>query len=682
MGAAFLAPIFLAGLLALAVPVIIHLRHRERAQVMPFPSLMFLERIPYRSFRRRRLHNLLLLALRALAFALLAIAFARPFLPRREGAVLAGGGARERVILLDASYSMGYGGHFERARAEARKAVESLGPADRGALIVFSERAEGRVPPTADRDRLLAGIDEARLSSGGTRYAPALKLAADWLAASDRPHREAVLLTDFQKVGYEGLAQVRLPQGTSLSWVDLSEREPANVAVTDLVLDRDFADGRERVKATARLANKGARAFRDARVILELGGRTVEEKRVTLEPGSAASVAFAPFAFPAGETRGLVRFEGDALAADDVFHFVLAPGREVPVLVVEGETGALGSLYLRRALEIGDRPRFKVERRRAGELGGGDLPPGTLVVLLGPGSVSDGALRVVRRHVEQGGGALLVLGDERAGRLSPALSELLGGAMAGPVDRAGDRGATLAALDYDHPVFTLFKVPRSGDFSQARFLRYRSFKPPEGARALARFDDGSAALVEVPRGKGRLLVWTSGLDGQSSDLVLQPVFLPFAHELAKYLSGHAEVPPWRRVSEVAALGPNDGRSLSATVVTPSGTRRRLGAGERLLELEEAGFYEVRLGESGAPRTMTLAANVGAAESDLARLDPEELAGAVRQPGETSAAGSLGPVEPHDLEARQSIWWYLLGAALLLLAAETALSNRRPRREGA
>src|SRR4029077_14827471 len=104
--------------------------------------------------------------------------------------------------------------------------------------------------------------------------------------------REALLLTDFQKVGYEGVAQVRLPEGVSLTWVDLSEHEPANVALTDLVLDRDFADGRERVKATARLANKGTRAFRDMRVVLELGGRTVEEKRATREAGSAASVAF------------------------------------------------------------------------------------------------------------------------------------------------------------------------------------------------------------------------------------------------------------------------------------------------------------------------------------------------------------------------------------------------------
>ena len=50
----FLAPLFLTGLAAVAVPVIIHLIHRERRVVVPFPSLMFLQRIPYRSWSRDR----------------------------------------------------------------------------------------------------------------------------------------------------------------------------------------------------------------------------------------------------------------------------------------------------------------------------------------------------------------------------------------------------------------------------------------------------------------------------------------------------------------------------------------------------------------------------------------------------------------------------------------------------
>jgi uncharacterized membrane protein len=105
---AFLAPLFFAGLLALAVPILVHLTHKERKDVVVFPSLMFLSKIPYQAVRRQRIRHWLLFALRCLALILLALAFARPFLNRASAATpVRGLGARELVILLDRSYSMG-----------------------------------------------------------------------------------------------------------------------------------------------------------------------------------------------------------------------------------------------------------------------------------------------------------------------------------------------------------------------------------------------------------------------------------------------------------------------------------------------------------------------------------------------------------------------------------------------
>src|SRR5438477_11726369 len=126
----FLAPAFLAGLAAIAVPVIIHLIHRERRVVVEFPSLMFLQRIPYRSVRRQKIRHLLLLLLRCLALALLVAAFARPFLQRRQTPI-GTTGARELVVLLDRSASMGYADRWTKAKDAAKKAVSGLSATDR-----------------------------------------------------------------------------------------------------------------------------------------------------------------------------------------------------------------------------------------------------------------------------------------------------------------------------------------------------------------------------------------------------------------------------------------------------------------------------------------------------------------------------------------------------------------------
>ncbi|MBA3269358.1 MAG: BatA domain-containing protein, partial [Acidobacteria bacterium] len=185
----FLAPLFFAGLAALAIPVLIHLIQRERKNVVQFPSLMFVRRIPYSSIRRRRIHNWALLMLRLAAIALIVAAFARPFV-RGTSVAAAGGGARDVVILLDRSYSMGHGDQWDRARRAANDAVSGLARGDRATLVLFATGAEVAVQPTDDRARLQSEIAATTVSASATQYGPALKLAGSLLAVSTFPRRE------------------------------------------------------------------------------------------------------------------------------------------------------------------------------------------------------------------------------------------------------------------------------------------------------------------------------------------------------------------------------------------------------------------------------------------------------------------------------------------------------------
>jgi hypothetical protein len=158
----FLTPLFLAGLGALAIPVLVHLIQRERKRVVEFPSLMFVRRIPYQSVRRRRIRHWGLLALRLAALALIVAAFARPFLPQGAAAAVTASGAREIVILLDQSASMGYGDHWQRAQDAARSAVRGMGAGDRATLVPFAKNAEESMRATPDRVRLESAITTAR----------------------------------------------------------------------------------------------------------------------------------------------------------------------------------------------------------------------------------------------------------------------------------------------------------------------------------------------------------------------------------------------------------------------------------------------------------------------------------------------------------------------------------------
>src|ERR1700753_670747 len=115
----FLAPWFLAGLAAVALPVHIHLLRRQTTTPRPVSSLMFFERGTQSSTRHRRLRYLLLFALRALLVALLALVFANPFLLRSSAA------ASDRLLLvaIDNSFSMRAGTRLVDAK---RAALEVL----------------------------------------------------------------------------------------------------------------------------------------------------------------------------------------------------------------------------------------------------------------------------------------------------------------------------------------------------------------------------------------------------------------------------------------------------------------------------------------------------------------------------------------------------------------------------
>jgi hypothetical protein len=665
----FLAPAFFAGLALLAVPVLVHLAHRPRSTTVAFPSLMFLQRIPYKASRRRTLRDWLLFAMRCAVIALFAAAFARPFFGSRGAVAATAGQGRARIILLDRSGSMAYGDRWTRAVAAARRAVTELGPQDRVSLVLFGAGTESTGEPSPDRARITAALDGARVGFGATRYAPALRSAAEMLEAEAAPRRDVVLITDFQKTGWDGADTVKLPAGAALVPVDVSEGAASNVAITGVDLIRDYEAGRERVVAAARIVNKGAKPVEDLGVTLELEGRAVRQQRASLAANAAATVTFDALPLPDAESRASVRAAADGLPHDDAFHFLLAPGGDVRVLVVEGPGApARRSLYLRRALSIGNRPRFRVETATA--LSPGGLASASVVILNDAAPSPAGALR---EFVEKGGGLIVVLG-EQSSSWRGAAAELLPGAPGAVADRSADWGGTLAYLDYTHPVFELFRGPRSGDFSAARFFRYRAL--PAGTGVLARFDDGSVALAEKAVGKGRVLAWASTLDTSWSDLALQPVFLPFVHRLVRHAAGHVETQPWHTVGEALDLSAEpELRGREAAVLAPNGEKLRMGATQRTLELTAPGHYEVGL-LGGGRRARVVAVNFDAGESDLAAMDAEELAGAVTQPGEGAASGAGGAMPTAaEHESRQAAWRWLLLAACVLLAVESVLAGR-------
>jgi hypothetical protein len=694
MSLAFLVPLFLLGIAGIVVPIIVHLTRRQRRNVVHFPSLMFLEKIPYQEQRRRRIQHWFLLTLRAMALALLAFAFARPFVDDTEIGLGATAGPREVVVLIDQSYSMAVEDHMEQARTEAVSILDGLGPLDRASVVAFTQAPRVLARSTSDRARLRGAVDTLGVSSGATRFGPALKVAQTILEESNLARGEVYLLSDFQRVGWIGDEGVRLPSRSRFVPMPTGdEGVDENLLVADVSLPRQSVSGRERVTPTARVVRRGGTEPRSVSVALVVDGQELQRQDVTLAPDAAAAVAFQPFTVSRPHTRGTVRLPVDELGADNTHHVVVSPGAALSVLVVEGAgASANASLFLRRALEISTDGRFQVSIRRASSVRPVDLD-GTDAVFLNDVLVDGASAERLRTFVEGGGGVLVAIGE--GGGWPASASDIFPGTVGAVQDRLQGRGGRLGYLEYTHPVFEAFAGPRSGDFTSARFYRAREFQPSDSAEVLARYDDGSVAMAELRVGQGRVVAWTNTLDDYWNDLTRQPVYLPFVHRLTEYLGGRAEALPWFTIGQVvdlanpealvrAGLVSSEAAGLAEgfdqVALTPSGRTIEMPAGEghRYLPLEEQGFYTVRPPGSEPERPFIMAVNVDLEESNLARMDVEELGAQLMAPpgteGDALNVDEAASLQRADQERRQSLWRWLLLAALALFGIETALSN--------
>lgn len=518
-GISFLSPLFLVAAAAAVVPILLHLFHRKTEVVIDFPAVRLLKRAPVQQHRRRRLRELILLALRVAALLLLALSFARPYF---AGAVAADS-APLTVIALDTSLSMSAPGQIDRARDAARRAVDAAPASNAVALVTFADAATVAVEPTTDRAAIRTAIAQAVPSARGTRFRTALSRATEIIGTREG---RVIVVTDLQQAGWEANDEGGLPDGVS---VDVQAIAPpaGNLALTS-------AERREgRVIAT--LQNYGnTEAKTAARIVL--AGKTIAQSTVTIAPLAAADVEL-NVALPRTGDADVQIDDASGYQLDNIRSLALDPRAATPVAVVVSDpAGASGGLYVERALDVaGGGREFRVDVMDGSELSKwaqDDLDRRAVVFILGTRTLDRAGRDLIKSYLARGGHVFVTLGPETD---IGTLNNLLGVALHVAEQPIRTPGATMVATDGRHPIFRPFLSP-AGALGDVQVDQYRRLNDQPERIVLARFSGGDAALTEETVGEGRLMIYTSDLDNEWSRFPLSPAFVPFAVEATRYLA--------------------------------------------------------------------------------------------------------------------------------------------------
>lgn len=672
MGLGFLVPAFLAGLAALAIPILMHLRHRDRDRPQRFPSLMFLEQLPIRTEQRQRVTDWPLLLLRLFALAMLVLAFARPVLRDRSAA---GSDSRSQavVLLIDRSLSMGYTGTFPRALDSARAIINGLAAGDRVAVVAYDDAADVLQRLTTDKSAALGSLSRLTPKARGTRLAPALRTARQLLLDAPFAAAQIVVISDLQRAGATGIAGVELPAGVRVRGVTVGGVSWVNSMVHAVEARRVVEGDRTLLAVKARVRSHGLPAAREVAATLVLNGRDAATETVQLSREGETVVTFKPVAAPEGAVALRVQLPADSLAADDTLVAVIPRDDALRVaLVAGGDVGVTETLFFERALGIGRAPAVQVERVAAAPTNTAALNRVGVVLFWDVAPVASTALT---EWINGGGGVVVVAGRRLAARRG-ALSPLVPGTMSGLADRLADRGGTLRDVRSEHPLFTPFREAPEA-LGAVRAWRYARIDAEPTSDVLARFDDGLPAVLERRVGDGRVLLLALPLDNQAGDFPLQPAFLPFVRQLALHGSGRDAAPLWRSTSENWELP----TTLSNPVVTaPDGAllRPTLDTAGAAVPLADAGVYRAYAEQASGEPAALLAVNVPPSESELTPMDTTELLLGVRNAVADSARTNGGGETPstiEELERRQNPWRVLLMLVVLFLAVETWLATR-------
>lgn len=675
----FLAPWFLAGAVAVGLPIWIHLLKRHRTDPKLFPSLMLFEKREQSSVKHRRLEYLLLFALRALMILLIALLFANPFLKR---SVLAKDAKKLTVIAVDRSFSMRFGTRLDSAKTEAQKVLGDVKPGEQAQVIALAGQIQALTQPTSDVGELRAAIASIQPSDSRASFGELARFTHT-LGESVKMPIELHLLSDLQKSAAPGFADMRLDPDTKLMIHQVGRAEK-NFAVENVAAPRRVYDTKK-ARVVATIAGFFAP---EARVDLEhvsqtppqkktvsllVNGKVLQTKSVDVPADGRASVEFLGLDAPYGFSRGEVAIDGgDGLAADDRFPFSVERTDPRKILFVDSGVKR-GLLYYRAAIDASPDAAYVVESAHAEMAANQQLANFAFVVLNDPSTLPPGFEDVLKRYVNGGGSLMISLGPGAASMAKvPVLDETVEASSYAAPER--DRFLAVTDIDTGHPA--LRNVER---FNGVKF--YQAIKvTPAKSHVLARLNDQTPLVLERQIGEGKVLVFTSTFDnGGQNDLPVHASWVPFIQQSAGYLSGGgAEQPVNLTVDSYVEL-----RSGTNASNSPGAAAEILGPdGKRLLSLEEAakaknfqvdreGFFELKT--AGGKRSL-IAAHADRRESDLTPM-PQEVQDLWKGSGsgDTSGAGASGSENDGGTKP-WGLWPYILLLLLCVAVAESVVAN--------
>ncbi|MGA3244574.1 MAG: VWA domain-containing protein [Bacteroidota bacterium] len=715
----FLNPLALFGLLAAAIPILLHLLNLRKLRTIEFSTLSFLKELQKTSIRRLKLRQLLLLILRTLLVLLIVLAFSRPTL---RGSLIGNIGNHAKttaIYIIDDSYSMTVGDErgelLKQAQQAARNVVHLFKDGDEVFLLPLSSLpGAGSSGENSIRDfgLLTRDIDEIKQSAKFRSIEEGLRVAARLLAGARNFNKEVYVFSDFQQGVLNSDAAASPAKEKLFSpevrffFVPVGKRGLQNFGIESVTIPSSIFERDKPFTVQARVGNYSDNDVKDHVVSVFLNGARVAERSIDIPKHSDLPVEFSVTANSTGYIEGFVETEDDDFQYDNRRYFVLQIPERVHALLV----GTASDLrYPRLALSTrtsASESALVVDEVAPDKLSSVEIKHADVIVLCSSQGLSKAQVSELSAFVKSGRGLALFPGTQ----VDPAVfNSLVGAGLTIPSLTAIDRPSKPAAesesfLEFDkvelqHPLFEGMFEPKtdqsakgSSRSSQPAAQRVESPRIRISARfaltpqsnPVISLTNGAPFLAEQRLGLGHILLYAVPPTTDWSDFPLKGIFVPLLHRTVLYLANQQargeETFPGAEVviqSSVAAGGTwtvhNPGKVDLMVTPTPQAFQQIV----RFDATDEPGIYTVLAKEETIQKFVV---NLDPRESQTQKATGAEIDALLQRLGieqsAVRASNQADTIERTVLESRFGVelWKYLLILALIVAVIELLVAR--------
>lgn len=515
-------PAMLWGLLAVLIPVVVHLFNFRRYKKVYFSNVDQLVDLRTESRRHNNLRQWLVLAMRVLAIVFLVLAFAQPVIGHRNGNARSGQTAVS--IFVDNSYSMegasGDGSLLDLACGKAREIAETYSVGDRFHLVTSA--LEGNEMRWLSRDEFYESLDAVRPSAASPSLSTVVGRQVDFMRQGGAANRHIYVISDCQRsmCDFESLP---VDSNVSVMIVPLEGVASDNIYIDTLRLDAPayFVGGTVGAEVTVR--NSGDRDMEKVPLRLYADGRERALATVDIAAGATARIVLRFALDRAGWIDGRVEIDDYPVTFDDSWFFALHVGDRITMAEVRGRMAGDG---LHRLFEADSSVDYRYMSRIPASLADIDF-----VVLNELDALTSGEAQQLAAWVAEGGSLLVVPpAEECPETLAPMLAS-----MQAPVpDRWVKRTVRAKSIDYASSLYREVFASRDEDMELPTVQGHYTFTGASVGQAVITLADGGDMLTVTPFGKGRLYLFAEPLRTEWTDFTAQALFVPTIYNMALY----------------------------------------------------------------------------------------------------------------------------------------------------